>query len=286
MWVISLDLLDRREYIHNGRSLFTSMKRRGESEVGTQNVIVTIVKLSETSLKLGVSACLLGEEVRYDGTHKKHRYITNVMAKQFQFVPVCPEVELGMGVPREAVDLWGIPNAPRMVQSHTGEDWTVRMNKYATKRVRQSDLSCLRGYIFKNDSPSCGLERVKLLSGRGQTKRKGRGLFAIALTLRFPYLPVIEAERFDDSRLRENFIIRVCAYDRLQKLLKGRFTRSRLLRFHAKEKSLLVTHNPKRYRLLENLVDTAGNHTSSELRRKYSMLFMEALKSTGTGSTN
>ncbi|MEA3296899.1 MAG: DUF523 and DUF1722 domain-containing protein, partial [candidate division Zixibacteria bacterium] len=214
-------------------------------------------KLPESLLKIGISACLLGEKVRYDGAHKRHLYITNVMAEQFRFVPVCPEVELGMGVPREAVDLWGKPDAPRMVQQHTGEDWTIRMVNYAAKRVRQRDLSCLRGYIFKEDSPSCGLERVRLLSSHGQIKHKGRGLFAMALTLRFSHLPAIEAEQLDDVRLRENFLVCVFAYDRLQKLLKGRLNQSRLLQFHMKEKELLRANNPNHFRHLERLMAKA-----------------------------
>ncbi|MCK4572963.1 MAG: DUF523 domain-containing protein, partial [candidate division Zixibacteria bacterium] len=117
--------------------------------------------------KIGISSCLLGREVRYDAGHKHDRYLTDILGRHVRFVPVCPEIEVGMGVPREAVQLEGVPESPRMIGTQTGIDWTVRMTRYAKRRVRQKDIADLCGFILKSRSPSCGMKRVKLYAGSG-----------------------------------------------------------------------------------------------------------------------
>src|SRR5512140_857426 len=133
------------------------------------------------TIAVGISSCLLGQKVRFDGGHKQDRYITDILGAYFRFVPVCPELEVGMGVPRETVRLTGAAEAPAMIGIKSGSDWTENMNQYAQKRVARADLGGLCGYILKKDSPSCGMERVKVYGKSKMPVRSGRGLFAAAL---------------------------------------------------------------------------------------------------------
>jgi uncharacterized protein YbgA (DUF1722 family)/uncharacterized protein YbbK (DUF523 family) len=241
---------------------------------------------SEIRIKVGLSTCLLGQKVRFDGQHKHDRYITDILGQYFRFVPVCPEVEVGMGIPREAVRLKGDVNAPRMIGLRTGEDWTDRMNAYARKRVRQRDLSDLRGYILKKDSPSCGMERVKLYHSSGGAGRNGVGLYAKALLDQFPLLPVEEEGRLNDIRIRDNFIVRVFAYDRLRRLFETSWKRNAVVAFHTAHKYLIMAHSPTHYREMGQLVAAISEYTPAEFRDVYSSAFMEGLKVKGTTKKN
>ncbi len=237
---------------------------------------------SEKPIKVGVSACLLGQKVRFDAGHKQDRYITDILGQYFQFVPVCPEVEVGMGVPRESVRLVGASDAPRMVGTKTGADWTGRMRAYAEKRVRRRDMLGLCGYILKKDSPSCGMERVKRYQESGLAVRSAVGLYAQILMERYPLLPVEEEGRLNDARIRDNFVERVFAYYRLQRLFASGLSRGGLVEFHGAHKYLLLAHSPKHYTLLGRLVADIKKQARSEFREKYSALFMEALAVTAT----
>jgi uncharacterized protein YbgA (DUF1722 family) len=182
-----------------------------------------------------------------------------------------------MGVPREPVHLEGDVESPHMIGTKTREDWTGRMNQYSRARVKKRDLSTLRGYILKKDSPSCGMERVKLFNEKGMAERKAVGLYARALQEQYPLLPVEEEGRLNDARLRENFIVRVFAYDRLRNLFDGRFKRGDVVRFHAGHKYLLLAHSPKHYSEMGRLVAAIAGHKPSEFRDLYCRAFMEAL---------
>ncbi len=241
-------------------------------------------KSNNGRLNIGVSACLLGQKVRFDSGHKHDRYITDVLGEYFKFIAVCPEVEVGMGVPRESVRLIAGPDGPRMVGSKTGQDWTEKMKALTERRTRQLESFKLRGYILKKDSPSCGMERVKLYpaSGGGAPSRDTRGFFGDALLKRYPLLPVEEEGRLNDAPLRDNFIVRVFAYDRLQNLFEGRFNRGEAVKFHARHKYLLMAHSPEHYRKLGQLVAAIKKHTPSDFRKKYSTLFMQALDAKAT----
>ena len=138
--------------------------------------------------RLGISACLLGEKVRYDGGDKKDDFLTETFGRHVEWVPVCPEVEIGMGIPREAVRLAGDPAKPRMIAERSGKDWTPQFNSVAAKRVRALTALDLAGYIFKKDSPSCGMERVRVDNAKGVPTRQGRGLFAAAVIMELPLL--------------------------------------------------------------------------------------------------
>jgi len=243
-------------------------------------------KLSNSLIKVGISTCLLGQKVRYDGGHKHDRYITDILGPYFQFVPICPELEVGMGVPREAVRLEGSPEAPRMVGNRTGEDWTDRMNRYSERRVGRRDVAGLCGYILKKDSPSCGLERVKLYLAENNVQRITVGLYAKALRERYPHLPIEEEGRLNDPRLRENFIVRVFAYHRLQQLYGARFSRERMIAFHTTHKYLLLAHSPKHYQEMGRLVAAVKQHEPEYFRQKYLAMLMEGLGVKSTPKKN
>jgi uncharacterized protein YbbK (DUF523 family) len=162
------------------------------------------------AIKIGVSACLLGEKVRYDGGHKYDPCITDTLGRFFSFVPVCPEVECGLPVPREAMRLEGAPAHPRLVTVESRVDLTERMLDYCLGTVGVLDRAEISGFIFKSSSPSCGLSRVAVFSE--ESTMNGRGLFAAAVVERFPLLPVEEEGRLYDPEIREDFIERVCAF--------------------------------------------------------------------------
>jgi uncharacterized protein YbbK (DUF523 family) len=161
--------------------------------------------------RIGISACLLGQEVRYDGGHKRDAFLTDILGRYVEWVPVCPEVELGMGTPRPPIRLERRGGEIRLVMPSTGADYTDAMQSFAERRVGELGKLDLDGYILKKDSPSCGLEGVKVHRGAGASSTEGRGLFAEVLTARLPDLPVEEEGRLADPRLRESFVRRVFA---------------------------------------------------------------------------
>ncbi len=169
-------------------------------------------------LRLGISACLLGETVRYDGGHALDRFLRDTLGKYIQYVPICPEVECGFGVPRETLRLVGDPKRPRLVTSCTGIDHTDRMEAWAAKRVAELEQEDISGFIFKSRSPSSGMERVKVYDSRGVPRRIGVGIFARIFMEYFPLLPVEENDRLHDPILREEFINRVFACRRYRQI--------------------------------------------------------------------
>jgi uncharacterized protein YbgA (DUF1722 family)/uncharacterized protein YbbK (DUF523 family) len=233
-------------------------------------------------LRIGVSSCLLGVEVRFDGGHKRDRFLTEELAPYVEWVPVCPEVELGMGTPREPVQLVRTGGAVRMTGTRSRRDWTDAMDAFAARRVRELERLELCGYVLKKDSPSCGMERVKVRTGTGAPKRSGRGLFAEALLRGNPALPVEEEGRLRDPALRENWIERVFAYRRLRTLFAARFSLGRLVAFHTAHKLQLLAHSTEAYRRLGRLVAGAKGMERAELRRRYEAGFMAALAERAT----
>ncbi|MFH2051073.1 MAG: DUF523 and DUF1722 domain-containing protein [bacterium] len=234
--------------------------------------------MTTSEIRIGVSSCLLGQEVRYDGGHKHYRYATDVLAEYFTLVPVCPEVEVGMAIPRETVRLQGDPAAPRMVAPRSGEDWTDRMNAWSRKRTRELAAEDLCGYLFKKNSPSCGVFRLKVYQDKGMPDHGGRGLFAAAFIAANPLLPVEEEGRLSDPHLRENFIERVFAYHRLKALFAGRWKRGDVVAFHSREKYLLMAHSPRHYKELGQLVAAVADHSPAAFRDRYMELFMQGLE--------
>lgn len=228
-------------------------------------------------IRIGISACLLGQTVRYDGGHKRDAFLTDVLAPFVEWVPVCPEVECGFGTPRPAMRLVRTDAGVRLLTIDTGADLTDRMARYASRRVAQLERETLSGYVLKKNSPSCGLERVKVYGVRGGVDRSGRGLFAARLLERFPSLPIEEEGRLSDPRLRENFIERVFAYARLRDLFTSRWTLGSLVRFHTAHKLLLMAHSPRAYAALGRIVAGASAAPRSELAARYTGQFMSAM---------
>lgn len=237
-------------------------------------------------IRIGISSCLLGRKVRFDAGHKHDRYITDILGPFVDFVAVCPEIEVGMGVPREAVRLVDDLENPRMIGNKSGEDWTARMNRFSSRRVKKPDLKDLCGFILKNRSPTCGMERVKVYIGEGAAERKGTGLFAAVLLRQFPDLPVEEEGRLSDASLRENFVERLFAYKRLQELYAQPFSRKEMIAFHAAHKFLLLAHSPEGYRQLGQLVGRIKSVTPAQFKDEYRSLFMRTLKYQATVKKN
>jgi uncharacterized protein YbgA (DUF1722 family)/uncharacterized protein YbbK (DUF523 family) len=231
-----------------------------------------------TKIKLGISACLLGEEVRFDGGHKLDRFITETLGKFVDFVPVCPEVECGLGIPREAMHLVAAPDGPRLVTVRTGVDHTERLLTWARNRVVELEQEDLCGFIFKSDSPSSGMERVKIYSGKGMAAKTGVGLFAQEFMRHFPLLPVEEEGRLHDPGLRENFLERLFTLKRWRDTLALGPKPGHLVDFHTRHKLLIMSHSPKHYELLGKLVAQIKGIPQPELYEHYQTQLMEALR--------
>ena len=237
---------------------------------------------SDLPLRLGISHCLLGEPVRYDGGHKRNDFLVDVLGRHVEWVPVCPEVEAGFGTPRESMRLVDDVAEPRLMTVRAHHDHTDRMRRYTRKRLRDLQSLNLSGYVFKKDSPSCGTRHVRVYSRDGHLLGTGKGLFADAFQHMFPLTPIEEEGRLQDQGLRENFIERVFGYHRWQVLNAG-LTRGRLVAFHTAHKYLLLAHSQRHYRELGRFVANGVGTTprgcpiDRELARTYGQLFMEAL---------
>jgi len=243
------------------------------------------VKDGEDRVRIGVSSCLLGAKVRFDGGHKKDDFLVNTFGEWVEWVPVCPEVEVGMGTPRESVRLVRKGGDVRMIAPRSGSDWTQAMRTYSVQRVEKLVTAELAGYVLKKDSPSCGMERVKVY-GDGMPTKSGRGLFAEGLLSRFPNLPVEEEGRLCDPRLRDNFVERVFAYDRLRRFFSGRWTVGGLVAFHTAHKLQIMAHAPKSYEKLGRLVARAKGLPREKVRESYETEFMQGLRVVATVSRN
>jgi uncharacterized protein YbgA (DUF1722 family)/uncharacterized protein YbbK (DUF523 family) len=237
------------------------------------------------SIRIGISSCLLGCKVRFDGGHKRDDFLVGTFAKWVRWVPVCPEVEVGMGTPRESVRLVRDGDEVCMVAPKSGTDWSVAMREYSDRRVATLAGEDLCGYVLKKDSPSCGMERVKVY-GTGMPTKSGRGLFAAALLARFPDLPVEEEGRLNDPGLRDNFVERVFAYRRLKDLFAQRWRVGDLVAFHTAHKLQLLAHAPQAYQALGRVVAAAKGRDRDELVREYSSAFMQGLRVIATARRN
>lgn len=236
----------------------------------------------DAPLRIGVSACLLGDRVRFDGGHKLDRFLSETLAPFVEWVPVCPEVEVGMSVPRETLRLVHHGDEVRLVAPKSGTDHTEAMRAWSRQRVRQLASLELCGYVLKRGSPSCGMERVRLYEPSGMPSRVGRGLFAEELMRELSRLPIEEEGRLNDPALRENFLERVFAYQRLLGLFRGGWRRRDLIGFHAAHKLQLMAHSPAHYRALGRLVADCKRYKAAELRETYADKFMEALRHRAT----
>jgi uncharacterized protein YbgA (DUF1722 family)/uncharacterized protein YbbK (DUF523 family) len=227
-------------------------------------------------LRVGISRCLLGEEVRFDGGHKRDTFLTEVLGRYVEWVPVCPEVEAGLGTPREAMRLVGDPQDPRVVTIKSGTDHTRALETMTTNRIEELKELDLSGYVFKKGSPSCGIERLRIYNEHGKPSRTGVGLLARAFIEQFPLIPVEEEGRLCDPTLRENFIERVFCYRRWQDLVQSGVTRQALVQFHTIHKYLRLAHHPQQCEVLGRLIGQAHQYRPKELAHRYGELFMKA----------
>jgi uncharacterized protein YbgA (DUF1722 family)/uncharacterized protein YbbK (DUF523 family) len=232
----------------------------------------------ETKIRLGISSCLLGENVRYDGGHKLDRFLRDTLGQYVEYVPVCPEVEMGLPTPREALRLVEREDGPHLVFSRSGGDVTETMLAWAHKRVRELEKEDLCGFIFKARSPSSGMERGKLYDRNGVPHKEGVGIFARTFMEHFPLLPVEEEGRLHDARLRENFIECIFTFRRWRNLLAGGRTAARLVDFHSCHKLLILSHSPEIYREMGRLVAAAGSQPAEGLFEGYQQLLMKGMR--------
>lgn len=237
-----------------------------------------MVMTSERPIRVGISSCLLGEQVRFDGGHKRDNFLVKVFGSYVEWVPLCPEVEIGLGVPRETIRLERKSGLVHLVAPKSQTDHTNSMRKWARSRLKGLAREDLTGYVLKSKSPSCGMERVPVYDENGVPEKKGRGLFAEELLARFGDLPVEEEGRLHDPVLRENFIERVFAYHRLREAFDGRWKPRQAVEFHTAHKLLLMAHSPKHYRTLGRLVAGVKSIAAKEFREQYEKEFMEAMR--------
>ena len=228
-------------------------------------------------ITIGISSCLLGNKVRFDGGHKHDRYITETLGRYLTFVPVCPEVECGLPIPREAMRLVGDVDAPRLVTNKTGIDHTEKMLTWARKRVVELEKENLCGFIFKNRSPSSGMMRVKVYDKNKVPQNVGVGVFARAFMDHFPLLPTEEEGRLHDPLLRENFIEQIFVYRRWREVADSP-TAAKLVAFHTAHKLLLLSHSEKHTREMGRLMAQAGSLDLDEFIERYQELLMAAMR--------
>jgi uncharacterized protein YbgA (DUF1722 family)/uncharacterized protein YbbK (DUF523 family) len=237
-------------------------------------------------IKLGISTCLLGEKVRYDGGHKLDRFLTDTLSQYVEYVSVCPEVECGLPVPREAMRLEGDIDSPRLVTIRTNQDMTDRMISWAKRRAVELEKEGLYGFVFKSDSPSSGMERVKVYNKKGMPVKKGAGMFARIFMDHFPLLPVEDDGRLHNPRLRENFVERIFALKRWREVMAKKESRGNLVDFHTQHKLLILSHSTKYYQMMGRLVAQAKNIPLKDLYQQYQTLLMEALQLKTTSNKN
>jgi uncharacterized protein YbgA (DUF1722 family)/uncharacterized protein YbbK (DUF523 family) len=235
------------------------------------------------TIAVGVSACLLGQNVRWDGGHKSDPFLRGMLGRYVEWVPVCPEVEVGLPVPRDTLRLVRRGTEVRMIMPRSGVDHTDAMSAYAARAVRDLAGRDLCGFVLKKDSPTCGMARVRIYPEKdGPASRDGRGLFAAELIRRMPHLPIEEEGRLSDAKLRENFVERLFAYRRLKTMFAPRWRLSDLVAFHAAHKLLLMAHSPAAYARLGRIVAAAKGRPREELRQQYEAEFMTGLSALAT----
>jgi len=242
-----------------------------------QTVSCPLSDQGDCVIRLGISTCLLGENVRYDGGHKLDRFLVDTLGKYVEWVPVCPEVGIGLPIPRESLRLVGDPESPRLVTLKSGQDYTERMQTWARERLEELAEVRIYGFVFKRGSPSSGLYRVKVYTEEGMPSRIGTGIFPRQVMKRFPLLPLEEEGRLHDMHLRENFIDRVFAYYRWTNLLEENPTPGGLVKYHTAYKLTLMAHDPPHYQEMGRLVAQAGALPWEELTAQYGRLLMEGL---------
>ena len=237
-------------------------------------------------VRLGISSCLLGNAVRWNAGHKMDRYLTRTLGQFVDYVPVCPEVEAGFGVPRESMRLVGDPEKPRLITFKTKTDKTDQMLRWARKRVRELEKEDLHGFIFKSDSPSSGMIRVKVYTEKGMPVKKGVGMFAREFMAHFPLIPAEDDGRLHDAKIRENFVERIFTLRRWRETIANGKKMGNLVDFHTRNKLLILSHSPKHYSAMGKLVATGKQMPMDKLYTQYEATLIEALTLKTTAKKN
>ncbi len=240
-----------------------------------------------SKITIGISSCLLGNKVRYDGQHKYDHFLAETLGTYLIFIPVCPEVECGLPVPRDAMRLVGNPENPELVTIKTKVNFTEKMKAWGEVRLNELESEKLCGFIFKSKSPSSGMERIKVYPEQGGAAGKnGVGIFAAMFMKKFPYLPVEDDGRLHDPEIRENFIERVFTYNRWNEMIENENSVNGLLQFHAKHKLMLMAHSPEHYRSTGKLAASADKINLKKIQSDYLILLMDGLKKNATPKKN
>ncbi|ADU62216.1 MAG: DUF523 and DUF1722 domain-containing protein [Pseudodesulfovibrio sp.] len=237
-------------------------------------------------IRIGVSACVVGERVRYDGSHARDAYITDTLAKYVEFVPLCPEVACGMGVPREQIRQVDCGGATRLIGYDSGEDWTDRMNVWANRILPGLDEDAICGFVLRHASPSCALMQGKLFSTKGDPPRRGSGFFAGRLMERYPLLPVETDNQLHTPLLRENFVRRIFVLKRWRELLSKGMQIGQLVDFHTRHKMLVRAHDLRGYRQLGQLLGESSIFNNAEIFATYGTLLFRSLALKATPGKN
>jgi uncharacterized protein YbgA (DUF1722 family)/uncharacterized protein YbbK (DUF523 family) len=236
--------------------------------------------VSHPVIRLGISSCLLGEQVRWDGKHKLDQWLADQLGRLVRYCPVCPEVGCGFGVPREPLCLVGDSQAPRLATARTEQDHTRRMLQWARRWVRELEGTDLCGFVFKGRSPSCGTEQVRVygVKKKGTAIARGQGLFARVFMEHFPLVPVVDDARLHDAQLREGFIERVLVMKQWRDALRNTPRCGALVQFHTEHTLIILSHSPRHYRIMGGLVARAKALPLGALYAEYQRLLMGALR--------
>lgn len=232
----------------------------------------------EDKVRLGISSCLLGENVRWNGGHKLDHFLRDTLGQYVEYVSVCPEVEAGFGIPRETLRLEGDVENPRLVKTKSGTDHTGHMRRWAQNRVKELEKENLCGFIFKKDSPSSGLMRVKVYNEKGMPEKKGVGIFAREFTRHFPLIPAEEEGRLHDPLLRENFIEQIFSLKRWRETVAQGASIGNVVDFHSRNKLLILSHSPEYARAMGKLVAGAKQMDREAFRQAYEEQLIAALR--------
>jgi len=237
-------------------------------------------------IKIGISSCLLGDKVRYDGNHRLDRFITDTLGQYFEWISVCPEIEFGLSVPREPMHLFGSPESPRLLTIKTGIDYTERMLKWAESKLKKLEKENLCGFIFKSRSPSSGIGGVKVYMPSGTVTKTGKGLFGGAFMKHFSLIPVEDDGRLHNPRFRENFIERIFVLKRWQEFKKKGASITDLIDFHTDHKLLIMAHSPRHYSILGRLIGNTKKEKRENILSEYIRILMEGMKLIATVNKN
>lgn len=246
-------------------------------ERGSENMRRLESRQASFRIRLGISRRLLGDHVRYDGGHKRDRYLSEVLCRTIDWVPVCPEVEAGLGTPREPMQLVGTVGRSKLLTITTRQDKTNILESFSHRRISELKSMNLSGYVFKARSPSCGVEQVPLYDRSGHVTPRGTGLFARRFRNEFPLIPVTDEGHLTDPISRRHFLEQVFGYSRWQALTCGSVTRQRIIRFHTREAEGLQQRSPAHFLMLSRLVPQASQYQAKDLAARYGKVFMQAL---------